>query len=41
MVSGSAVGALDGNDMELQLKYTIDRSEKTITIEVDDVRFRL
>ena len=33
-------GALDGNDMELQLKYTIDRSEKTITIEVDDAEIQ-
>ena len=29
-------GALDGNDMELQLKYTIDRSE----IEVDDAEIQ-
>ena len=33
-------GALDGNDMELQLKYTIDRSEKMITIEVDDAEIQ-
>ena len=26
--------------MELQLKYTIDRSEKTITIEVDDAEIQ-
>ena len=33
-------GALDGNDLELQLNYTIDRSEKMITIEVDDAEIQ-
>ena len=33
-------GALDGDDLELQLNYTIDRSEKMITIEVDDAEIQ-
>lgn len=33
-------GALDGNDLELQLNYTIDRSEKMITIEADDAEIQ-
>ena len=33
-------GALDGNNLELQLNYTIDRSEKMITIEVDDAEIQ-
>ncbi len=33
-------GALDGNDLELNLNYTIDRSEKMITIEADDAEIQ-
>ena len=33
-------GALDGNDLELNLNYTIDRSEKVITIEADDAEIQ-
>lgn len=29
-------GALDGEDMQLDMKYTIDRSEKMISIEEDE-----
>ena len=29
-------GALDGSDLELPMNYTIDRSEKMITIEADN-----
>lgn len=39
--SGSTIvmdlpGALNGDNLELDLNYTLDRSEKMITIEVDD-----
>ena len=33
-------GALGGDDLELNLNYTIDRSEKLITIEADDAEIQ-
>ena len=33
-------GALDGDNLELDLNYTIDRSEKMITIEADDAEIQ-